>query len=73
MKLCQVVLVAGLHLRDNAYAAPFAELVNAQSRQPFAEHLDDGTTSSSNGPCFRAGGKADSTGRFNPKYAAEPG
>ena len=50
-----------------------AELVNAQTRQPFAEHWGDGTTSSSDGQRFRAGGKAESTGHINPKYGAEPG
>ena len=61
------------HIRDETYAAALAELVNAQSRQPFAEHWGDETTSSSDGQRFRAGGKAESTGHINPKYGAEPG
>ena len=61
------------HIRDETYAAALAELVNAQSRQPFAEHWGHGTTSSSDGQRFRAGGKAESTGHINPKYGAEPG
>jgi len=61
------------HIRDETYAAALAELVNAQSRQPFAEHWGDGTISSSDGQRFRAGGKAESTGHINPKYGAEPG
>jgi TnpA family transposase len=61
------------HIRDETYAAALAELVNAQSRQPFAEHWGTGTTSSSDGQRFRAGGKAESTGHINPKYGAEPG
>jgi TnpA family transposase len=61
------------HIRDETYAAALAELVNAQSRQPFAEHWGDGTTSSSDGQRFKAGGKAESTGHINPKYGAEPG
>ncbi len=61
------------HIRDETYAAALAELVNAQSRQPFAEHWGDGTTSSSDGQRFRTGGKAESTGHMNPKYGAEPG
>jgi TnpA family transposase len=61
------------HIRDETYSAALAELVNAQSRQPFAEHWGDGTTSSSDGQRFRTGGKADSTGHINPKYGAEPG
>jgi TnpA family transposase len=61
------------HIRDETYAAALAELVNAQSRQTFAEHWGDGTTSSSDGQRFRAGGKAESTGHINPRYGAEPG
>ena len=61
------------HIRDETYAAALAELVNAQSRQPFAEHWGDGTASSSDGQRFKAGGKAESTGHINPKYGAEPG
>jgi TnpA family transposase len=61
------------HIRDETYAAALAELVNAQLRQPFAENWGDGTTSSSDGQRFKAGGKAESTGHINPKYGAEPG
>ena len=61
------------HIRDDTYSAALAELVNAQFRQPFAEHWGDGTTSSSDGQRFKVGGKAESTGHVNPKYGAEPG
>ena len=61
------------HIRDDTYSAALAELVNAQSHQPFAEKWGDGTTSSSDGQRFKAGGKAESTGHVNPKYGAEPG
>ncbi len=47
--------------------------MNAQFRQPFAEHWGDGTTSSSDGQNFRTGSKAQSTGHVNPKYGSEPG
>ncbi len=61
------------HIRDETYSMALAELVNAQFRQPFAEHWGDGTTSSSDGQRFKVGGKAESTGHINPKYGAEPG
>lgn len=61
------------HIRDDTYSLALAELVNAQLRQPFAAHWGDGTTSSSDGQRFRAGGRAESTGHINPKYGAEPG
>jgi len=61
------------HIRDETYSMALAELVNAQFHQPFAENWGDGTTSSSDGQRFRAGGKAESTGHINPKYGGEPG
>ncbi|WP_393968343.1 Tn3 family transposase, partial [Escherichia coli] len=39
----------------------------------FAAHWGDGTTSSSDGQRFRAGGRGESTGHVNPKYGSEPG
>jgi TnpA family transposase len=61
------------HIRDETYSASLAELVNAQFHHAFAEHWRDGTTSSSDGQRFKAGGKAESTGHVNPKYGSEPG
>jgi len=61
------------HIRDDTYSLALAELVNAQLRHPFAAHWGDGTTSSSDGQRFRAGGRAESTGHINPKYGAEAG
>ena len=61
------------YIRDDTYSLALAELVNAQFRHPFAAHWGDGTTSSSDGQRFRAGGRAESTGHINPKYGAEPG
>jgi hypothetical protein len=61
------------HIRDETYSAALAELVNAQFRHPFAEHWGDGTTSSSDGQRFKAGGRAEATGHVNPKYGSEPG
>jgi len=61
------------HIRDETYSAALAELVNAQSRHPFAQYWGDGTTSSSDGQRFRVGGSAESTGHINPKYGSEPG
>ena len=61
------------HIRDETYSPALAELVNAQIGQPFAAHWGDGSTSSSDGQRFKAGGKAESSGHINPKYGAEPG
>jgi TnpA family transposase len=61
------------YIRDETYSAALAELVNAQIRHPFAEHWGDGTTSSSDGQRFKAGGRAEAGGKINPKYGSEPG
>ncbi len=61
------------HVRDETYSPALGELVNAQLRQPFAACWGDGTTSSSDGQRFKAGGKAESTGHVNPKYGTDPG
>lgn len=61
------------HIRDETYAAALAELVNAQFQHPFAENWGDGTTSSSDGQRFKAGGRAEGGGNINPKYGSEPG
>ncbi len=44
------------YIREETYRGALAELVNAQGRQPFAAWWGDGTTSSSDGQRFRAGG-----------------
>lgn len=61
------------HIRDEAYSAALAELVNEQYKHPFAACWGDGTTSSSDGQRFRSGGHCESIGRVNPKYGSEPG
>ena len=61
------------HVRDDTYSAALAKLVNAQSRQPFAAYWGDGTTSSSDGQNFKAGGRGQPGGQVNLKYGQEPG
>ena len=61
------------HIRDETYSAGLAELVNAQFRQPFAAWWGDGTTSSSDGQNFKAGGRGQFAGQVNLKYGQEPG
>jgi TnpA family transposase len=61
------------HIRDETYSAALAELTNTQSRQPFAAYWGDGTTSSSDGQNFKAGGRGQFAGQVNLKYGQEPG
>jgi TnpA family transposase len=61
------------HVRDETYSAALGDLVNSQFRQPFAGHWGDGTTSSSDGQRFKAGGRAEAGGNINPKYGSDRG
>lgn len=61
------------HVRDETYSAALAELVNAQLHHPFAAWWGDGTTSSSDGQRFKAGGSAEAAGHINPKYGSDSG
>jgi TnpA family transposase len=44
-----------------------------QHRLPFAAHWGAGTTSSSDGQRFRAGGRGEAMGQVNLRYGTEPG
>lgn len=67
-----LVNIAQWHISDDNYAAGTATIVNAHHRLPIAALWDDGTTSSSDGQYFRAGGRAGSGGAVNAKYGIEP-
>ncbi len=61
------------YVRDETYSKGLAELVNYQHRLPFAAHWGEGTTASSDGQRFRAGGHGESSGYRNAKYGDDPG
>jgi hypothetical protein len=61
------------HIRDETYSKALARLVNHQHRQPFAAYWGEGTTSSSDGQQFRAGGRGEQAGQVNLRYGTEPG
>jgi len=42
------------------------------SSSPFAAHWGKGTTSSSDGQRFRAGGRGEASGQINARYGGEP-
>jgi TnpA family transposase len=65
--------LASWHVRDETYAQALAELINYQHRLPFAAHWGEGTTSSSDGQRFRAGGRGEATGHVNARYGDDPG
>ncbi|HET8656502.1 MAG TPA: Tn3 family transposase [Longimicrobiaceae bacterium] len=61
------------HIREETYRGALAELVNAQGRHPFAGWWGDGTTSSSDGQRFRAGGRGEAAGQVNARYGNDAG
>lgn len=71
--LSKLAWLVAWHIRDESYSKGLAELVNAQHKLPFAAHWGEGTTSSSDGQRFRAGGHGESAGNRNAKYGSEPG
>ncbi len=61
------------HIRDENYSAALADIVNTQFQQPFSAIWGDGTTSSSDGQHFRAGGRGEGAAHYNKKYGSVPG
>ena len=68
-----LVNVAQWHISDDNYVAARAAIINAHHKHPMAAIWDDGTTSSSDGQYFRAGGRAGPGGDVNAKYGIDPG
>jgi TnpA family transposase len=68
-----LVNVAQWHVSDDNYVAARAAIVNAHHKHPMAAIWDDGTTASSDGQYFRAGGRAGAGGAINAKYGIDPG
>ncbi len=68
-----LVNVAQWHITDDNYVAARAAIINAHHRHPLAALWGDGTTSSSDGQYFRAGGRARGGRGVNAKYGIDPG
>lgn len=71
--LAKLSWLVAWHIRDETYSKALAELVNHQHRLPFARHWGEGTTSSSDGQRYRAGGHGSGASQVNARYGNEPG
>lgn len=60
--------IATWHIRDETYVKALAEIVNHHHQLEFAAHWGDGTTSSSDGQRFNAGGTGEAIGSVNARY-----
>ena len=68
-----LVNVAQWHISDDNYVAARAAIINVHHKHPMAAIWDDGTTASSDGQYFRAGGRGGASGSVNAKYSIDPG
>ena len=69
----QLAWTSQWHIREETYAQGLRCLVNRQQREPFATRFGDGTSSSSDGQFFQAGGPGRDAGRLNAHYSHKPG
>jgi TnpA family transposase len=68
-----LVNVAQWHISDDNYVAARAAIINVHHKHPMAAIWNDGTTASSDGQYFRAGGRGGGSGSVNAKYSIDPG
>jgi len=61
------------HVREECYAAGLSRLIEVHRAHPLAAVWGDGTTSSSDGQFFRAGGRGEAVGDVNARHGNEPG
>ena len=71
--LAKLSWLVAWHIRDETYSKALAGVVNYQHRIPFAAHWGKGTTASSDGQRYRAGGRGEAAGQVNVKYGNDPG
>lgn len=61
------------HIREECYAEALARLIEAHRALPLARVWGDGTSASSDGQFFRAGGRGEALGDVNARHGKEPG
>ena len=71
--LRQLAWMHDWHVREECYAAALARLIEAHRALPLARVWGDGTSSSSDGQFFRAGGHGEALGDVNARHGNEPG
>lgn len=69
----QLARVVGWHVREETYALATARLVDAQRQLALARLWGEGTSSSSDGQFFRAGGFGEAGADANARYGQDPG
>ncbi|MBM7585655.1 TnpA family transposase [Bacillus pakistanensis] len=69
----QLAWVSDWYIRDDSYNKALGAVTNFHTKQPFSSHWGDGSTSSSDGQYFRAGGTSSPLAQVNAKYGRDPG
>ena len=69
----QLAWVHDWHVREETYVAALARLIEAHRVMPLAKAWGSGTTSSSDGQYFRAGGRGEALADINARHGNEPG
>ena len=69
----QLAWVHDWHVREETYAVALARIIDAHRALPLAGVWGDGSTSSSDGQFYRAGGRGEAIGDVNARHGNEPG
>lgn len=73
LTIYQLNLMIDRYVRPETYAAALAAVVDAQHAEPFAAVWGPGSTSSSDGQFFPAGGRGEAAADYNARQGSEPG
>ena len=71
--LRQLAWVRDWHVREEGYAEALARIIDAHRALPLARLWGDGTTASSDGQFYQAGGTGRAFGDINARHGKEPG
>jgi TnpA family transposase len=69
----QLNLMIERYIRPETYAAAVAAIVDAQHAEPLSTIWGSGTTASSDGQFFPAGGRGEAAADYNARHGSEPG
>lgn len=69
----QLAWISDWYIRDENYSKALGAVTDFQHKYPFSSYWGDGSTSSSDGQFFRAGGQSSPLAQVNAKYGRDPG
>ncbi|EOQ04930.1 Tn3 family transposase [Bacillus cereus] len=69
----QLAWISDWYIRDDSYNKALGAIANFHTKQSYSSYWGDGTTSSSDGQYFRAGGTSSPLAQVNAKYGRDPG